>query len=77
MFSQHLRMTCLSNGESTEGFDEMLGFLTCHAYVEPVPLKFWIMTNLMHSFLTYLFYTSTCPLDRQGRQSLTRVCYTR
>jgi hypothetical protein len=21
---------------------------------------FWVMTNLMHSFLMYLFYASTC-----------------
>jgi hypothetical protein len=23
-------------------------------------LLFWVMTNLMHSFLMYLFYASTC-----------------
>jgi hypothetical protein len=23
-------------------------------------MQFWVMTNLMHSFLMYLFYASTC-----------------
>jgi hypothetical protein len=24
------------------------------------PLQFWVMINLIHSFLMYLFYASTC-----------------
>jgi hypothetical protein len=55
-------------------------------------MQFWVMTNLMHSFLMYLFMplhvsSSKCSssggpncmntvLDRHVRQSLTRVCYT-
>jgi len=46
-------MTYLSNGESTERFDEMLGFLTCHAYVKPVPLK---QSSKLHTEF-YVYWT--------------------
>jgi hypothetical protein len=36
------------------------GFITINSTVKKIIYKFWVMTNLMHSFLMYLFYASTC-----------------
>jgi hypothetical protein len=47
-------------------------------FVISLQFGFWLMTNLTHSFVMYLFHASTFHAgDRHVRQSPTRVCYTR